>query len=301
MNRPPQPPTMDFFAAPRREAGDRRVRIDLSGLAIVIEGLDVGLEKDLRERYAPYADDRPAGPEDLRAVLKLEPREYFIDPPPVPEDNPVLLACEGSRVRYLGYRIAGWFDTRGGRGEILLARGGYEPPVRAIENYVRSAVAWQAAERGGALVHSASAVWKGKGYLFYGPSGAGKSTLSACNTRASVLSDDLSLVLPRGDGGLDVAGSPFRGTYTGGPPVLGRFPLVAGFRIVQAPAAEVREVPHVRVLAQLIANLPFVDDAFPVRPDMFERFERTFGSLTLRHLHFRKDDSFWDAIAAAGL
>jgi hypothetical protein len=173
--------------------------------------------------------------------------------------------------------------------------------VRAIENYVRSAVAWQAAERGGALVHSASAVLNGKGYLFYGPSGAGKSTLSACNTRASVLSDDLSLVLPRPGGGLDVAGSPFRGTYTGGPPVRGRFPLVAGFRIVQAPQAEVREVPRVRVLTSLIANLPFVDDAFTVRPDLFERFERTFGALTLRHLHFRKDDSYWDAIAAAGL
>ena len=51
----------------------------------------------------------------------------------------------------------------------------------------------------------------------------------------------------------------------------------------------------------LIANLPFVDDAFPVRPDLFERFERTFGTLTLRQLHFRKDESYWDAIAAAGL
>ena len=302
MSRPSAPPAMDFFAAPRGEAGDRRVRIDLSGLVIVLEGLDAGLEKALRERYAPYADDRPAGPEDLCTVLRLEPRDYFIDPPPVPDgDNPVLLACEGRRVRYLGHRLAGWFDTRGGRGEMVLARGGYEPSERAIENYVRAAFAWQAAERGGALVHSASAVWKGTGYLFYGPSGAGKSTLSACSTRGTVLSDDLSLVLPRDGGGLDVAGSPFRGTYTGGPPVVGRFPLAAAFRIVQAPHAEVRTVPRVRVLAELIANLPFVDDAFPVRPDMFERFERTFGSLTLRHLHFRKDDSYWDAIAAAGL
>ena len=60
----------------------------------------------------------------------------------------------------------------------------------------RAAVAWQAACRGGALVHGASAVRRDRAYLFYGESGAGKSTLSACNRRATVVSDDLSLVLP---------------------------------------------------------------------------------------------------------
>ena len=278
------------------------MRIDLAGLGIVLGGLDAPLEEALRARYTPYTSAASAAqPDDLQVTLRLDEDDYFIDPPATPEENPVLLACDGMRVRYLGYRLAGWFDTRGGRGEMILAAGGYEPPLRSIENYVRSAVAWQAAERGGALVHSASAVWNGKGYLFYGPSGAGKSTLSACNRRAAILSDDLSLVLPRAGGGLDVAGSPFRGTYTGGPPVQGRFPLTAGFRIVQAPRAEVREVAHVRVLAELIANLPFVDDSFLQRPDLFERFERTFASLTLRHLDFRKDESYWDAIAAAGL
>src|SRR5206468_8735402 len=96
------------------------------------------------------------------------------------------------RIRYFGYRLAGCFEISGGRGAIALARGMYEPDLRAIENFVRAAVAWRAVSLGGALVHSAGAVWKGKGYLFYGPSGAGKSTLSACNTRASIVSDDLS-------------------------------------------------------------------------------------------------------------
>lgn len=291
---------MSFFAAPRREAGTRSVRIDLAGLGLIIEGLDGTLETILSERYVPYTAPEASAPapDDLRVSLRLEETDYFIDPPPTPEDNPVLLACDGARVRYLGYRLAGWFDTRGGRGEMVLAQGNYEPPVRAIENYIRSAVAWQAAERGGALVHSASAVLNGKGYLFYGPSGAGKSTLSACNTRASVLSDDLSLVLPRPGGGLDVAGSPFRGTYTGGPPVLGRFPLVAGFRIVKATEARVAPVPRVRSFTELVANLPFVVDALDRRPELFARFEATFRDLPLAHLHFRKDDSYWDAILA---
>jgi hypothetical protein len=75
---------------------------------------------------------------------------------------------------------------------------------------------------------------------------------------------------------------------------------VHGFRIVKAARAEVVGVPRVRVLAELIANLPFLVEAFPQRPELFAQFERTFASLPLDHLHFRKDESYWDAIAARG-
>ncbi len=109
-------------------------------------------------------------------------------------------------MRYLGYKAAGWLDPSKRVGCLLLARGTYEPDVRAIENYVRVAVAWMAATSGGALVHAAGAVWKGKGYIFYGESGAGKSTLAECNKRGQIVSDDLSLVLPGADGKLQPRG-----------------------------------------------------------------------------------------------
>ena len=78
----------------------------------------------------------------------------------------------------------------------------------------------------------ASSVRNGKGYLFYGESGAGKSTLAAHDSRGAVASDDLSLVLPGTSGALELIGSPFRGTFTGGDPVRGRHPLAAGFRLI---------------------------------------------------------------------
>jgi hypothetical protein len=292
------------------------VRIDLAGLSLELNSLDEALAERLFERYTPYATrmknpaprslpagaGAPDGGPSLSVEFRRDDREYFIDPPAVPELNPVLIACDPVRIRYLGYRLAGWFDTRARRGAIVMSRGEYEPDWRALENYVRVAVAWLAAGMGGALVHAASAVLGDKGYLFYGPSGAGKSTLSACNTRARVVSDDLSLLLPASGGGLSLIGSPFRGTYTGGDPVVGTFPLVAGFRIVKGARAEVVEQPRVRVLAELFANLPFLVDAFPQRPELFSQFERTFAALPLRHLYFSKtDDSYWDAIARSGL
>jgi hypothetical protein len=117
------------------------------------------------------------------------------------------------------------------------------------------------------------------------------------------VSDDLSLVLPR-DGALELVGSPFRGTYEGGERVVGSFPLAAGFRLVKAEGAEeaeVRSVPRVRAFAELVANLPFVAEAYHADPALFERVERAFARVPLAHLRFRKDDTYWDAIERAGL
>jgi hypothetical protein len=290
---------MDFFAEPRPAGGERSVALCLGPLELEIGGLEPALAETLLKRYAPYSTAAASSGSALRVRVGVEPTDYFIDPPEQMEFVPVRIACDGARVRYLSYRVAGWFDTVGGEGQLLLAGGDFEPPERAMENYIRAAVAWQAACRGGGLVHAASAVWKDRGYLFYGESGAGKSTLAACNQRARIVSDDLSLVL-RGEDGPVLTGSPFRGTYQGGPPVVGAFPVRAGFRLVQAPEAAVLEIDRPRALSELVGNLPFVAEAFSVRPDLFDSVEQTFFGLPLAHLHFRKDDSFWDAIEAAG-
>lgn len=295
----------EFFERERPSAGDRQVGIVLGGLSLALHGLDAEIAGQLFEQYAPYSVGEVEAADALQVRLGVEGTDYFIQPPTTPQNADVRLAydTDRNRVYYLSYRVAGWFDADAGRGEALLSSGQLEPAARALENYIRSAVAWQAASRGGALVHAASAVLRGCGYLFYGESGAGKSTLSACNTRASIVSDDLSLLLPmpapEGDGTtrLHLVGSPFRGTYTDGEPVVGSFPLAAGFRIVQAPRAEVQPVPRLRAMSEFIGNMPFVAEFFGARPDIFQRIETALGAIPLAHLHFRKDDSYWDAIA----
>jgi hypothetical protein len=293
------PPPAEYFDASFAPAGGNTLTLDIGGVAIRLRGLPPEPERRLRERYGKFVVDGFA--DGLDVELCRDDREYFIDPPATTELNPVHLECDGDRVRFVGYRLAGIFDTAGGRGRALLAGGEYEPVDRALENYIRAAVAWQAAEKGGALVHAASAAWEGRGYLFYGESGAGKSTLAECNRRALVLSDDLSLVLPGEDGHPQLVGSPFRGTYEGGDRVVGRFPLVAGFRLVQDERAEVRDVDRARALSELVGNLPFVAEGFSARPDLFATVHRAFAKVPLKHLHFRRDDSYWDAIRDAGL
>jgi hypothetical protein len=296
------PPPFSFFAKPWPPAGASRCGLTLAAIRIEIGGLDAALAALLRDRYGPFADGgAPREDAALRVGFAREARDYFIEPPDAAEFNPVWLACDGSRIRYVAHRLAGWFDTSIAKGQIVLASGEFEPELRALENYIRCAVAWCAAERGGALVHAASAVRNGKAYLFYGESGAGKSTLSAVDTRGRVVSDDLSLVLPRPGGGLDLVGSPFRGTFEQGEPVVGRFPLAAGFRIVKSTEAAVRPVQRAVAFGQLVGNLTFVAEAFRERPDLFASVDAAFAGVPLLQLHFRKDDSYWDAIDAAAL
>ncbi len=301
---PTTPPELSFFERERPSPGERTAALALGSLQMEFSGLDDPLADGLLERYAPYSMPAASAPDALRVRLAREDEpEYFIRPQKRAEQSRVLLAYDRptDRVRYVSYIVAGWFDTElGGRGEVLLARGTFEPPVRAMENYVRSAVAWQAAARGGALIHAASAVLEDRAFLFYGESGAGKSTLSACNRRARIVSDDLSLVLPGPDGRLHLVGSPFRGTYTEGPPVEGSWPLAAGFRIVKDAVAEVRSTSRLRALSELVGNLPFVADSLSARPELFDRIRNSVADVPLAHLHFRKDDSYWDAILAAG-
>ncbi|NIM01293.1 MAG: hypothetical protein GTN89_10725 [Acidobacteria bacterium] len=299
MRRRIQPPGVEHFTGAHDPLGDAVFILRIGDITLRLRGLDRGVVETMESRYAKFvADDFDGG---LDVEVCDASRDYYIDPPDTAEDNPVHLECDGERVRFVGYRLAGIFDTAGGSGRVMLARGDHEPAHRALENYIRAAVAWQAAERGGALIHAASAVWEGRGYLFYGESGAGKSTLSECNRRGTVLSDDLSLVLPGAEAGLELIGTPFRGTYESGERVAGRFRLAAGFRLIQSAEARVERVERVRALSELIGNLPFVAEGFARRPDLFAKIQHSFGDLPLAHLHFRKDDSYWDAIRKAGL
>ena len=301
MTRPSTPLPPSYFETARPPLGAVSLTLALDEVRVRLDDADEALATALGARFAPYLRRGAApDPRDLCIAVRRATERYFIDPPQRAEYNPILLACDGDRVRYLGYRVAAWFDPLACRGELALAGGDFEPAVRSVENLLRAAVAWRAATLGGALVHAASAVRDGHGYLFYGESGAGKSTLSASNRRGRVVSDDLSLVLGDGAGGLRLVGSPFRGTYEEGPPVEGSFPVRAGYRLVQAAQAEVRPVSRVVAFAQLVGNLPFVAEAYRVRPDLFERVRDAFRDLPLAELAFRPDDSFWDAIDAAG-
>ena len=290
------PPSVDDFRLFREPAGPAAFRLAIGDLAIELAGLPVDAADALEARFAAFSAPPGRDGAGLRLEVLDADREHFLAPPPPSRAElcRVLTTLDGEVFRAVSYRLAWWFDLDAMRGQVAYARTPFEPPARAIENLLRSAVAWLAQRRGGLLVHGASIERDGRVLVFYGPSGAGKSTLSAQSRSGRVISDDLTLLLPA-EGGLHAAGSPFRGTYTGGETVTGLFP-VAGFYRLRKDARTAVSPGDAAAFADFLGNLPWVVDQLPTRPELFERIRAAVGATPFHYLHFRKDEDFWPAI-----
>lgn len=295
---PPAPPTRDELLRLPPFAEGVDLRLDLEGLTVDLVGLPAGVAGEARRRYAPFAVDVGRSAPDVRVEVRDAVREHFIPPAVRPEGRRYRMETrpETTGLRIVAHGFAGWFRVDRASGCLALCRGEFDPPARALENYVRACIAWIALERGGFLIHSASIVRNGRAFLFFGASGAGKSTLSALSDEGQVVSDDLTLVLPDTEGRLEVHGSPFRGTYAGGQPVAGRFPLHSAYRLRQDDRNFVAAMPPAAAMAALTANLTFVVDQLSALPDLAGRLAPRLLAVPAFELHFRKAPGFWRAI-----
>lgn len=286
------------FGAWTRPAGPAGARLDIAGVAVEMRGLPETLAATMLTRYGPWIGPPTGAGRPLRVDVVGAPVDYFVHPPlgNASEVYRVLTAFDGAVFRATSYRLAWWFDVGRGRGQVVLAQGEFDPAHRAMENFLRSAVAWIAMERGGFLLHGAGIVRDGRCRLFYGPSGAGKSTLAASSRDGRVLSDDLTLVLTTPTG-LVAAGSPFRGTYTGGELVEGTFEVAGLYRLRKDGSTFVR-AGDAACFADLLGNLPWVVDHLPRHAHLIDRVRRLVERTPFAYLHFVKDEDFWPAIDA---
>ena len=297
---PLPPPSLEAFRAWTEPAGGRQARLDISGIALEFEDLPADLAAGMAAAYAPYLSGPSGAGRPLRVRMRRAPLAYFVSPGFAPgwEVYRMHTALDGPVFRTVSYRLASWIDLTRREGVIALASGERDPAPRALENFIRSCVAWLAIDSGGFFLHGASIIRSGRSYLFYGPSGAGKSTLAAMNDEGEVISDDLTLVL-RGPEGLAAAGGPFRGTYRRGAPVIGTFPVAGFYRLRKDERTFVRRDDG-GCFADLLGNLPFVVDQLPLRPDLIDRVRALVEGAPFRYLHFRKNARFWPAIDAPG-
>ncbi|HYS05810.1 MAG TPA: hypothetical protein VEW47_11520 [Candidatus Dormibacteraeota bacterium] len=294
------PPHVEEFRAWTRPAGARAARIDISGIAVEFEGLPGPLADRMSVVYAPFIGPPTGAGRPLRLRMYEAPVEYFVRPGyrqgAWEEVYRMHTALEDGVFRTVSYRLASWIDVGRREGALALATGELDPPPRALENFLRSSVAWLTLDAEGFFLHGASIVRRGRAYIFYGPSGAGKSTLAAMNTEGEVISDDLTLVLRKPEG-LVAAGGPFRGTYRHGAPVVGTYPVAAFYRLRKDKAGEVRPDDG-GCFADLLGNLPFVVDQMPRYPHLIDRVRSLVSDARFGYLHFSKDEDFWPAIDA---
>ncbi|HEU5182578.1 MAG TPA: hypothetical protein VFW45_17460 [Candidatus Polarisedimenticolia bacterium] len=294
LNRFPPPP-LDFFKTLMPLGQAEPLVVDIGGLAFRLEGADKERAAILKERYAGFLTTRQE--ETFEVVLLDAEKEHFVRPDeaPVGTGHPLSLAWDGPCLLVQSFGFAGWAAFEERRGAVALARAEYERSAWCVENYLRVVTAWRALREGGALLHAASLVLEGKGYLFMGASGSGKSTLAATSRQGEVLSDDLSLVRFHDDRFM-IAGTPFRGTYTGGRKIQGEFPIAGMFRILKSADNRREPVPPGSAVTILLASAPFVVDQIERDGRILENLRRLDAAHPLAYLHFDRSGSFWSAI-----
>jgi len=181
-------------------------------------------------------------------------------------------------------------------------------PAREAEYFLRIAFALFAVERDGLLIHCAALKRPGLAsagagvdpvYLFVGQSGSGKSTVAAVSRamgRATALGDDLILLRREGEGWC-AHGTPFWNFETVAREGQLETGLVEGiYKLVQDRAVFAEPMSRAAATAELVANCPIVNDQPALLPILIDRCREIVGTITVRRLHFRKDDAFWDVI-----
>ena len=259
--------------------------LQIAGLRVAVDCHHRKLASVLRERYRDFL-----APENLLPDLRADIRWIG-----TARENALLeidLRFEGGVLRFAAAGYTGMVDSALGSGELTLSS---KQPVEEIDYYLRAVYALLAHSAGGVLLHAAGIARDGGVYLFLGPSGVGKTTLCRVSQPlATVLNDDLILLLPRG-GTWQAYGTPFWNP-TQVRPHPESAPLRATFKLVKSKQVAVRPMGAGQALATLAAGAPIITEDPTRAPRLLDTLAAVQQAAPMRELHFRPDASFWAVI-----
>src|SRR5271163_4140698 len=264
------------------QAGGGQTSVVIGGLPINIQSPDSEFIAMLERRYAGFLA-QPAA-----AGIRLDVEVVATTGDRADEDLEVRYA-DGRWTINRGDFRAQW-DPVSMRGSVR--QGAYPYAIDSVMRIVHSLVL---AEKGGFLVHSASAVRNGRAFLFSGISGAGKTTISRlAPPDVTLLTDEISYVCRNGDG-YSAFGTPFAGDLGKAGENISA-PLAGLYLLVQGRQNQARSIGPGDAARRLLRNvLFFADDASLV--------ERLFGTVCefvtrvpVYELTFRPEPDVWNLV-----
>jgi hypothetical protein len=169
---------------------------------------------------------------------------------------------------------------------------------RVVENFLRVLAAHHALQLGGAILHSAGLVFDEQAYIFVGRSGAGKTTLTrkAHEYGATVLSDDINLVLPHA-GGYHAYAVPFTGEFgqtLDHAAAAVSYPVAAIVLLEQADHLAAHCPGSANAVARLMVGSPFVNNDEHETNRLLENLIAMVGQLPVVQLLNRREDKVSD-------
>lgn len=263
------------------------IALDLSGVGVVIRGLDRVVARRLEARYGPFLAGEAAEP-----MLRI--RVSRGGEAPVTE----AFGAKRMRGRFAGERAVftmpeGRIEVRrDGSADALLAPLDAETCLFTVVNLLLAGLAFVGPARGIVALHAAGVILDGRAFLLVGAAGAGKSTFaSVCAGQgATVLSDDVVLLDASTDR-FDALATPFR-QDPARPAPPGRAPVAAILLPQHAPEPSLHAVSRIVARARLVANLPFVNERYGRDAALDRVVERLATRGCIRELRFGPDAGF---------
>ena len=264
-----------MIAAPRRVAC-----VEIGGIPIALSTCDEGFLDLLRQRYDGFlSSSRP----------EFELEFDLTETGPVSDDD--------VRVRREGYDYllergdfhARW-DPRTGRGSVRQNANPY-----SLDSVLRILHSLILAERGGFLLHAASAICDGRAFLFSGVSGAGKTTMTRlAPPDITLLTDEISYLRPSPDG-YSAFGTPFAGELARSGENCAA-PVSALFFLEQGPENRVDELSSAEAVRRLMRNILFFAEDQGLVEKLLATACEFVARVPIRRLTFYPDARVWDEV-----
>jgi len=184
---------------------------------------------------------------------------------------------------------ADW-DPRAGRGTVRQDANPY-----SLDMVLRILHSLILAERGGFLLHAASAICDGRSFLFSGVSGAGKTTMTRlAPPDVTLLTDEISYLRPSA-GSYAAFGTPFSGELAKSGENCSA-PVSALFFLAQGPENRIDEMPSAEAVRRLMRNILFFAEDHVLVEKLFATAFDFVARIPIRRLTFYPDGRVWKEI-----
>ena len=261
------------------------VCVEIGGIPIALSTCDEGFLNLLRQRYQGFLSSS-------RPEFELE---FDLASAGTASDDDVRVRREGDEWTLRRGDFRARWNPRTGQGTVRQDANPYS--VDSVLRIVHSLIL---AERGGFLLHAASAICDGRAYLFSGVSGAGKTTITRlAPAGVTLLTDEISYVRPDNDRpsdhGYHAFGTPFAGELA----KVGEncaAPISALFFLEQGLENRVEELPAAEGVRRLMRNILFFAEDRGLVEKLFVTACKFVDRVPIRRLTFYPDARVWDEI-----
>ena len=254
--------------------------VEIGAVPVALSTEDQGFLDLLRKRYDGFLSSSAP---DFRL-------EFEVAPPGPTEDEDLVVRREGEEWLVRRGDFFARLNTVERSGKVRQNSNPY-----SLDSVLRILHSLILAERGGFLLHAASAICDGRAFLFSGLSGAGKTTISRlAPSGVTLLTDEISYIRPSASG-YDAFGTPFSGELAKSGENCSA-PIAGLFLLAQGAENRFDQLPGEETMRRLMRNILFFAEDRILVEKLFATAFDFVARVPVRQLTFYPDAKVWEKI-----